>query len=100
MADFCHKWEPGGLGCHGHNYPENKSKKGKVKCPPDCLGDFTELARDFSKKLKDGQEIILGLCEVHEALVYMSRLGEQLYVEHVSGDRSSRRMKWKVAARL
>ena len=42
------------MGCHGHGYPE---KKGKVKCPPDCLGDLTQMAREWAKKLGDGKEI-------------------------------------------
>jgi len=26
MADFCHKWEPGGIGCHGHGYPKKEER--------------------------------------------------------------------------
>lgn len=70
MADFCHDWEPGGLGC----YPN-------VPCSPDCLGDFTEMAHNWAHKLKDGDEILLGLCEGHGANVYLIRDADKLYIE-------------------
>lgn len=48
MADYCHDWEPGGLGCHPH-----------VLCSPDCLGDFTEIAHEWAYKLNEGKEALL-----------------------------------------
>jgi hypothetical protein len=88
VADFCHEWEPGGLGCHGHGYPK---KRGKLQCPHDCLGDFTQTAREWAKKLGDGEEILLGLCEGHGTLVFLYREGEQLYIEHAPNGP----IKWK-----
>lgn len=70
MADFCHDWEPGGMGCYPH-----------VPCSPDCLGDFTEMARKWAHKLTDGAEIILGLCEGHGSNVYLIRQADKLYIE-------------------
>jgi hypothetical protein len=81
MADYCHEWEPAGLGFHGHGYPE---KNGKVQCPPDCLGDFTQMAREWAKKLGDGKEVFLGLCEGHGTRVFLYRYGSQLYIEHAT----------------
>ncbi len=92
MADFCHEWEPGGLGCYGHGYPEiNK----KTQCPPDCLGDFTQTAREWEKQIGDGKAILLGLCEGHGTRVFMYRRGRQLFIEHATNGE----IKWKLQER-
>jgi hypothetical protein len=70
MAEFCHDYEPGGLGCPQHG------------CPPDCIGDFTKTARQWATKLEDGKEVFLGLCEGHGAALYLYREHANLYVEH------------------
>lgn len=58
------------MGCYPH-----------VPCSPDCLGDFTEMARRWAHKLKDGKEILMGLCEGHGTNVYLIKDGK-LYIEH------------------
>lgn len=59
MADFCHEFDPGGLGCP-HPGP----------CPDGCLGDFGDAAQEAARMLSAGYEVQLGICEGHGLLVY------------------------------
>jgi|PlaIllAssembly_1097288.scaffolds.fasta_scaffold00061_13 hypothetical protein len=63
MADFCHDYEPGGIGC---------GVFGK-QCPEDCLGDFTASARAVVEKLPCNHHIVLGICEGCDAMAVLSR---------------------------
>lgn len=71
MADYCHDFLPGDLGCSTH------------PCPPDCVGDFTNSARSWAKKTKPGYEVQLGICEGHGALLFLVRKEDGSFVlEH------------------
>lgn len=72
MADFCHDWEPGGLGCCWM----------KCGCPPDCIGDFTPTARARYKEVEPGYTLVLGLCEGCGAWVVLVNRDGKYFVEH------------------
>lgn len=74
MADYCHDWEPGGLGCNG---------VGEGNCPPDCFGDFTSIIKKYSGEIEVGEEIMVGICEGHGAYVILFRDEEGLGVTHL-----------------
>ncbi len=42
------------------------------------------MARKWAKKIGDGKEILLGLCEGHGTRVSLYRQGKQLFIEHAS----------------
>lgn len=74
MSDFCHDYAPGGLGCL------------PGPCPPDCLGDFTETARERAATLPDGYEALLGICEGHGGYIVLCKRGGKVHIEeHING---------------
>ncbi len=76
MSDYCHEWEPAGFGC-AVPMDDNGGK-----CPSDCLGDFTYAARRNMKELEPGEEIALGMCEGHGAVLVLGRTEKGFYVRH------------------
>jgi hypothetical protein len=74
VADFCHDYEPGGLGCRG-------------ECTkPQCFGDFTEDLVRRSEEVDPGFILTLGICEGHGANVYLLREDDgKLYFKHGPG---------------
>ena len=76
MSEFCHDWDPGGFGC-AVPMLENVNE-----CPSDCLGDFTYDARKKMKDLEPGEEVGLGLCEGHGAVLVLGQTEEGFYVRH------------------
>lgn len=75
MADFCHAYDPGGLGCP-HPGP----------CQPGCLGDFDWDALIHEGTLQVGYEVMLGICEGHGSTVFMHRTEEGVFMVHEGGD--------------
>jgi len=47
-------------------------------------GSMVEWVAMGTKKLGDGKEIFLGLCEGHGTRVFLYRYGSQLYIEHAT----------------
>jgi hypothetical protein len=74
LADFCHDWEPGGLGCRG-------------KCEgPQCFGDFTKEVLRRGPEVDAGYILTIGICEGHGANVYLLREDDgKLYFKHGPG---------------
>jgi hypothetical protein len=77
MADFCHDWDPGDIGC------VLPMRENGGTCPPDCLGDFTAEARAAAATLECGEEIDLGVCEGHGGHVVLRREHDGFHVRHV-----------------
>lgn len=74
MADFCHDWDPEGLGCGGG------------PCPEICIGDFTGLIEEHTKDLWPGFMVGAGLCEGHGSAVYFERHKDgSLWFKHGKG---------------
>jgi len=86
MADFCHDYDPGGLGCGGEG-----------DCPSDCIGDFTLVARSRARTMKPGYLFFMGICEGHGDYVFLVRQQDGSYIiEHrdmETGDLHSKK-KW------
>ena len=77
MADFCHDYEPNGIGCilpmkdNGGEHPDL------------CFGDFTELVKLHGPTLAPSYEVNLGICEGHGGCVYLVRDDDgSLWFEH------------------
>ena len=49
----------------------------------DCLGGFTYAGRKHAPELQVGEEVGLGLCEGHGAVVVLGRSEKGLYHRHV-----------------
>ena len=76
MADFCHDFEPGGLGCFGH-WPISADGENAL-CGEGCYGDFTEVVRE----LRSDGVYIVGLCEEHgHAFAARDSAGKTWFVE-------------------
>ena len=76
MSDACHDWEPQGWGCL------ETMRDNDGECPSGCLGDFTSAARKQAQELQVGEEVGLGLCEGHGAVVVLGRTGKGFYHRH------------------
>ena len=74
MADFCHDWDPGGLGCP---HRENDDGEFVTNCPDGCLGDFHWALKEY-KDMKPGYEVQLGICEGHGTIAYLENDGGTL----------------------
>lgn len=71
MADFCHEFDPGGLGCP-HPGP----------CKDQCLGDFETKALALAPNLREGRMVCLGICEGHGCNVWLVHADDGVFVEH------------------
>jgi hypothetical protein len=79
MADFCHEFDPGGLGCP-HPGP----------CPEGCLGDFHSTAHEVVELLRPGYQTTLGICEGHGSVVIAEMDDDGVvWCEHTSTDDGS-----------
>ena len=72
MADFCHEFDPGGLGCP-HPGP----------CAEVCFGDFKDAWGGEIDELNPGYEMILGICEGHGITVVVVNIDGRLVMQHV-----------------
>jgi len=89
MADFCHEYEPGGIGCIGAD-PKWPQRDLFVDCvPEECFGDFTWLVRQYAPLLPIDFSQYLGICEGCGCDIYLDR-GEDgvVWFEHYQHDAS------------
>ena len=61
------------------------------ECPSDCLGGFTYAGRKHAPELQVGEEVGLGLCEGHGAVVVLGRTEKGFYVSPRSATSSCNR---------
>ncbi len=78
MADFCN-WYGSFCGCGEVDDPSNPYYS---PCPPDCVCDFTEDAREASKWLPEGHVTDLGCCEGHATAVSLVKLNGKFFIQH------------------
>ena len=75
MAEFCHDYEPGGLGCIGH--PKNPDGT----CVQPCYGDFQELVEQTPHNCFN-----IAICEGHGEMFVVARLRSgEVRTAHVPG---------------
>ena len=75
MADFCHDFDPGGLGCpHPELHEGFTGDPDTSHCPALCLGDFQWILTPTvpNHSLTPGYEINLGICEGHGTCVFLT----------------------------
>lgn len=88
MSDFCHEFDPGGLGCPHPELDEGFTGDSNAPhCPEHCLGDFHwALTSEVVHGLDVGFELLLGICEGHGTAVYLHRDDEGYWFEHGPAD--------------